>query len=108
MLLCASRPSPSSPPRSRRARPPQIVYHEQSYQVSWVRSKESGRPFPKLATHFSLRERVLGEDMSLDALSMIGLARLDSLQAQVEKIVADGIPGDLVETGCECLTLTQS
>lgn len=37
--------------------------------------------------------------MSLNTLSMIGQKRLDSLQACVETVLADKVPGDLIETG---------
>lgn len=39
-----------------------ICFHEQSYQVVLARSAQEGRPTPELATRFSLRARVLGED----------------------------------------------
>lgn len=77
-----------------------IVYHEQSYQVSFTRSRASGQPVPRLARDFSLKQRMLGEDLSLNCLSMIGIARLDNIQACVEAIVAEDVPGDLIETGC--------
>ncbi len=77
-----------------------IVYHEQSYQVSLTRSRASGEPRPRLARAFSLRHRILGEDVSLNTLSMIGLERLDNVQMCVEAVLSDGVEGDLVETGC--------
>lgn len=77
----------------------QVVYHEQSYQISLTRSKASGRPQPHLAAGFKLKPRILGEDVSLNTLSMIGLARLDNIQACVETIVSEGVEGDLIETG---------
>ena len=79
-----------------------IPYHEQSYQVALTRSRERGRANPELAAggRFSLVDRVLGEDISLNTLSMIGLKRLDNIQACVEAALADDVPGDLVETGC--------
>jgi O-methyltransferase len=46
-----------------------------------------------------LRWRADGTDWPLNGLTMIGLTRLDDLQACVESIVADGIPGDLIEAG---------
>lgn len=64
-----------------------------------TRARASGREQPQLASGFSLRCRVLGEDLSLNTLSMVGLRRLDSLQECVEDIVRTGVPGDLIETG---------
>ena len=77
-----------------------LCYHEQSHQVVLSRSLEEGRTAPKLARRFSLRSRVLGEDLSLNTLSMVGLRRLDSLQACISALVAEGIQGDLLEAGC--------
>ena len=44
-----------------------------------------------------LREN--GEDWPLIAHTMIGMKRLDNLQYCVEKVIAENIPGDLIETG---------
>ncbi len=46
-----------------------------------------------------LRMRAAGLDWPLHGLTMIGLHRLDDLQACVESVVADGVPGDLIEAG---------
>jgi O-methyltransferase len=43
--------------------------------------------------------RVKGADWPLSGLSMIGLERLDALQACVEAVVADGVEGDMIECG---------
>jgi hypothetical protein len=43
--------------------------------------------------------RVKGVDWPLSGLSMIGLERLDDLQACVESVVADGVEGDAIECG---------
>jgi hypothetical protein len=43
--------------------------------------------------------RVEGKDWPLDGLTMIGLRRLDDLQACVESVLADGVAGDLIEAG---------
>ena len=43
--------------------------------------------------------RALGVDWPLQGLTMVGLNRLDDLQACVETIVRDGIEGDLIEAG---------
>ena len=44
-----------------------------------------------------LRER--GEDWPSNAHSMIGLRRMENLQQCVESVIADNVPGDLIETG---------
>jgi macrocin-O-methyltransferase TylF-like protien len=45
------------------------------------------------------RLRAAGMDWPLQGLTMIGLRRLDDLQACVEAVVRDGVPGDLIEAG---------
>jgi O-methyltransferase len=40
-----------------------------------------------------------GRDWPLEAETMIGLKRLDSLQACCEDVIQRGVPGDLIETG---------
>jgi len=46
------------------------------------------------------RIRAAGMDWPLHGLTMVGLPRLDDLQWCAESIVADGVPGDVVEAGC--------
>ena len=50
-----------------------VVYHEQSHTVSLTRSIAEGRPDPVRAdpAAFSLKDRALGEDVALNALSMV-------------------------------------
>ena len=43
--------------------------------------------------------RTEGRDWPADAETMIGLKRINNLQACVESILRDGVPGDLIETG---------
>ena len=45
------------------------------------------------------RMRAAGLDWPYQGTTMIGLGRLDDLQACVESVVADAIPGDLIEAG---------
>jgi hypothetical protein len=45
----------------------------------------------------ALRER--GGDWPLEAETMIGLKRLDNLEHCIVRVLRDGVPGDLVETG---------
>ena len=46
-----------------------------------------------------LKLRSLGMDWPRYGLSMVGLSRLDDLQECVRSVVADGVAGDLIETG---------
>ncbi|AEV70960.1 Macrocin-O-methyltransferase (TylF) [Mycolicibacterium rhodesiae NBB3] len=48
---------------------------------------------------FNAHARDLGLDWPADALTMIGMQRLTSLQHCVETVLEDNVPGDLVECG---------
>lgn len=48
---------------------------------------------------FDSQVRSEGRDWPSMAHTMIGLRRLENLQFCVEKVIADGVPGDLIETG---------
>jgi O-methyltransferase len=43
--------------------------------------------------------RVVGGDWPFSGLTMVGLSRLDDLQACIESVVADGVEGDVIEAG---------
>jgi O-methyltransferase len=51
------------------------------------------------ATPFDERRRAEGRDWPLFGYTMVGHARLDHVQACIEDVVRNGVPGDLVETG---------
>jgi O-methyltransferase len=51
------------------------------------------------ASVFSKNKRDLGIDWPAEAETMIGMKRLTSLQECVETVLADDVPGDLVECG---------
>jgi hypothetical protein len=46
-----------------------------------------------------IRLRAAGMDWPLQGLTMVGLGRLDDLQACVESVVADDVGGDVIEAG---------
>ncbi|MEU3508224.1 TylF/MycF family methyltransferase [Streptomyces longwoodensis] len=50
-------------------------------------------------TAYDSLNRRLGVDWPSTAHTMIGVLRLDNIQHCVERVLADGIPGDLIETG---------
>jgi hypothetical protein len=50
-------------------------------------------------SEFSRHDRARGADWPAHAPTMIGLERLGNIQECVEKILADNVPGDLIETG---------
>jgi hypothetical protein len=48
---------------------------------------------------FDATARENGTDWPSICYSMVGLKRLDNLQACIEKVIQDGVPGDFIETG---------
>jgi hypothetical protein len=65
--------------------------------ISWTGDR---RVFSReLSGDDQLEWRAGGRDWPLNALTMVGLRRLDDLQACVESVVGDGIDGDLIEAG---------
>jgi Macrocin-O-methyltransferase (TylF) len=48
---------------------------------------------------FDPQKRTVGRDWPPDAHTMIGLRRLDNLQFCIEDVLANEVPGDLIETG---------
>lgn len=53
--------------------------------------------FPEIP--FDRSHRVNGLDWPVNGETMIGLMRLDNLDACILSVVEDGVPGDLIETG---------
>lgn len=51
------------------------------------------------ATAHDATLRRVGADWPLQAPTMIGMERINNLQACVERVIADDVPGDLIETG---------
>ena len=75
---------------------------EQRITLGWL----LGLPFFKAGNlmlvrkkPFDKRRRDLGLDWPVDAETMIGMQRLTSLQECVETVLAEDVPGDLVECG---------
>jgi len=56
-------------------------------------------PHPTLAGAYDEERRFQGLDWPQHACTMIGLGRLRHLRQSVERVIADEIPGDFVETG---------
>src|SRR5207249_897230 len=63
-------------------------------QVGADRSRASMAVVPA-----NMEERWVGADWPAHGLTMVGMKRLDNVQACVESVLADGVPGDLVEAG---------
>jgi O-methyltransferase len=64
--------------------------------VTWT---ENRRLFSRELTGDQIEWRAGGGDWPLNALTMVGLTRLDDLQACVECVVSEGVDGDLIEVG---------
>src|SRR5215216_5241895 len=64
--------------------------------VTWTADR---RIFSRQLTGDQIKWRAGGRDWPLNALTMVGLRRLDDLQGCVESVVADGVDGDLIEAG---------
>jgi Macrocin-O-methyltransferase (TylF) len=66
-------------------------------EVRWTGDK---RVFSRTLTdEEQISNRMQGKDWPLDGLTMVGMNRLDDLQRCVERLVADGVEGDLIEAG---------
>ena len=57
------------------------------------------QPPPRSAQPLDVERRLAGLDWPVHAETMIGLRRLDQLQAAVETVLREDIPGDLLEAG---------
>lgn len=64
-----------------------------------VGKREDGGVASRELTGEERRLRAAGMDWPLQGLTMVGLNRLDDLQACVEAVVRDGVEGDLIEAG---------
>jgi hypothetical protein len=71
--------------------------------LSVTRTGDTRRPdVPVFCRELGAEElslRVMGSDWPFSGLTMVGLERLDDLQACIESVVADGVEGDLIEAG---------
>lgn len=70
---------------------------ESTHEVMWDQRKRGYKR--ELLGEPEFWRRAEGKDWPLSALSMVGLKRLRDLRRCVETIVADDVPGDLIEAG---------
>lgn len=72
-----------------------LIYYESSAPIwHWGVDKQY-----RLLNGFDLQSRVRGEDMPQNAMTMIGLRRLNNIQRCMFEIAQDGVEGDLLEAG---------
>jgi hypothetical protein len=65
-----------------------MIYEDPAIPVSW-----------RALNTYNERARQRGRDWPLNAHTMIGLKRLENIQDCMEMIIAEDIPGDVIETG---------
>ena len=75
--------------------PQNLMYCESSRPVYFYGANKAYH----LSKGFNLNRRVGGEDMPENAMTMIGLHRLNNIQHCVEQVLQDHVPGDFIETG---------
>jgi O-methyltransferase len=63
-----------------------------------VRQKDGGFEI-EVVPEEEREKRIDGRDWPANGMTMIGLKRLENIQRCVEDVLADGVPGDLIETG---------
>lgn len=66
------------------------------FMVRWLNRRQHE---VRMLRPFDMEQRIAGKDWPSIGYTMVGIKRLDNLQHCVESILADGVPGDLVETG---------
>lgn len=66
--------------------------------TNWI-YRDEGELYQRDPKPFEDLVREEGRDWPLNAHTMVGLKRLDNLQSCVEDVIANRIPGDLIETG---------
>lgn len=72
----------------------------ESYLWDLTRQAMKGRDIRMVeAGDFDKDAREVGRDWPADAETMIGMKRMANVRACVESVIADGVPGDLIETG---------
>lgn len=65
-----------------------MIYEDPALPVSW-----------RTRSAYNKSSRENGRDWPLNAHTMIGLKRLDSLGRCIHRVIVDDIPGDFIETG---------
>jgi hypothetical protein len=73
-----------------------VVYEDRPIATGPLQDRQ---PAPDDPGAFDARRRAGGEDWPTTAHTMVGLKRLDNLHHCLEQVLADGIPGDLLEAG---------
>jgi O-methyltransferase len=64
-----------------------------------LEAQSSGRVTVEPVPEAERAERLIGRDWPANGTTMVGLTRLDNVQQCIETLVADEVPGDVIETG---------
>ncbi|GAA2723107.1 TylF/MycF/NovP-related O-methyltransferase [Cellulomonas aerilata] len=70
-----------------------LIYEDPGIRYPWDHSST------QMYVPFERQRRVEARDWPSQAHTMIGVRRLDQVERFVTELVADGVPGDLIETG---------
>jgi hypothetical protein len=70
-----------------------LIYEDPGIRYPWDHSSD------EMYIPFELERRVEARDWPSQAHTMIGVRRLDHVQRFVTELLADDVPGDLIETG---------
>lgn len=54
---------------------------------------------PRKSSEYEAERRKVGKDWPQTAFTMIGVKRLENLRMLAERVLREGVPGDLIETG---------
>ncbi|MCK9874148.1 TylF/MycF family methyltransferase [Nocardiopsis dassonvillei] len=73
------------------------IYRDQA--LTYADSLEGLKSGDRTLHEFDGRTREMGRDYPEHAHTMIGMRRLDNLQYCVERVIQEGVEGDLIETG---------
>lgn len=79
--------------------PPLITPSYREYYRGMVRLLTGAEPTDDAPPEFQETWRIKGLDQPSLALTMVGLKRLQNFRALIEQVIADGVPGDIIETG---------
>jgi hypothetical protein len=71
---------------------------DQPTQMKWLGGNDKSLASMSIEPA-DVQRRLEGRDCPADGLTMVGMKRLENIQACIERVVADGVPGDIVETG---------
>jgi hypothetical protein len=80
--------------------PPILTEYHRGIVTAMVHSLYGpATPVPESAMGYNARLRETGWDWPSSALTMIGLQRLRNFRTLIERVITEGVPGDIIEAG---------